>query len=264
VEFQVKQRIAKGAAMLTTTVFSERRRFRWLRRRPCTVAVFSFRYDAHLVPDLIENVRPMVKGYAAYDDRAATELFSSEPERRALLIEAARNMGARWVLYMDPDQRLERAAAERLPEFTRADEPVAWGFRLRELYAPDAYRVDGIWGRKIRYRLFPVRDGQVFGTKALHEQHYPKGYPRRETGLNLYHLKMITRARREGRRDLYKALDPDASYQPKGYDYLADDDGATLETIPEGRSYWPPHKEDGGLWMPQVKPRGEDLDDQRS
>ncbi|MCB1496981.1 MAG: hypothetical protein KDJ86_14425 [Bauldia sp.] len=238
--------------MLTTEFFSRGWRLPW-RRKPRTVAVFSFRYDAHLVPDLIENLRPMVDGYISYDDRAATDLFSSEPERRALLIRAARDTGARWVLYMDPDQRLEQAAAQEMPKLTKAEGPVAWGFRLRELYAPDVYRNDGAWGRKIRYRLFPLLDGQEFGTQALHEQHYPKGYERRKTDLNLYHLKMITRERREGRRDLYKVLDPEGQYQAMGYDYLADEEGAEFKKIAKRRAFLPPHKEDGGLWMPEVE-----------
>ena len=31
---------------------------RLLHRPPRTIAIFSFRYDAHLVPDLIENFAP--------------------------------------------------------------------------------------------------------------------------------------------------------------------------------------------------------------
>ena len=72
-----------------------------------------------------------------------------------------------------------------------------------------------------------------------------------DSGLNLYHLKMITRARREARRDLYNRLDPDRRFQPIGYDYLADDQGAVLKPIRPGREYHPPHNDDGGLWMPE-------------
>jgi hypothetical protein len=213
------------------------------------VAVFSYRYDAHLVPDLIENLRPIVGGYIALDDRGAEELFSPEPPRRRRLIRAARDMGAQWVLSIDPDERLERAAAEVLPRLTAVSEPVSLGFWLRELYAPDAYRVDGLWGTKVRYRLFPLLEGQRFSKQPLHAPPHPRQYAQRLTGLNLYHLKMITHDRRVARRDLYRMLDPENALQPMGYDYLADDEGAQLEQIPPDRGYWPPHRDDGGSWM---------------
>ncbi|MES0162583.1 hypothetical protein [Mesorhizobium sp. C268A] len=44
-----------------------RSRLFWTRQR--TVAVFSYRYDAHLVADLITNIDPVVDGWIAYDDR---------------------------------------------------------------------------------------------------------------------------------------------------------------------------------------------------
>src|SRR5258708_2141169 len=67
------------------------RRGRWrlfdrLSRRPRLVAVFSFRYDAHLVPDLIANIEPIVDAWIAYDDRGSSEVFSSELERHRRLI----------------------------------------------------------------------------------------------------------------------------------------------------------------------------------
>jgi hypothetical protein len=223
-----------------------------MRFRPRVVAAFSFRYDAHLVPSLLANLRPIVDGYVAYDDRSSTELFSDERKRRLQLITAARGLGSRWILFIDPDERLEPATAGRVRGLTRAKGRIAWGFHFRELYTPDAYRVDGIWGRKMRYTLFPLLDGQRFETAPLHAPHHPQGYKRRDTGLNLYHLKMIALERRTGRRDLYKALDPDKSYQAVGYDYLADDDGAVLKRIPRRRRYRPAHVEDGGLWMPRV------------
>ncbi|MBN9022313.1 MAG: hypothetical protein J0H08_09520 [Rhizobiales bacterium] len=220
--------------MITTTLFGLRRRLgRLVGRKPRVVAAFSFRYDAHLVPDLIENLRPAVDGYAAFDDRQATELFSDEPARRRALVAAARGMGARWVLFVDPDERHEAALAERMRKLTAVKKPVVWGFNYRELYTPDSYRVDGLWGKKQRYSLFPLRDG---------------GYKRKLTGLNIYHLRPIIRERRLARRDLYKRLDPEGAYQAVGYDYLAEEDGLALEPIPDGRGYRPAHKEDGRLW----------------
>lgn len=235
--------------MITTGLFGLRPRLgRLVGRRPRVVAAFSFRYDAHLVPDLLENLRPIVDGYAAFDDRTASGLFSDEPARRQALIGAVRGMGARWVLFIDPDERHENALAGRIRKLTAVRRPVVWGFHYRELYAPNAYRVDGMWRDKRRYPLFPLRDDQTFDDAPLHGPHHPKGYKRRFTGLNIYHLRPIIRERRLARRDLYKRLDPGSAYQAIGYDYLADDAGLELEAIPAGRGYRPVHREDGQLW----------------
>ena len=128
---------------------------------------------------------------------------------------------------------------------------VAWGFRLRELYSPDSYRVDGVWGEKIQHRLFSAYDPAECPASPLHGPWYPAelGFRSLDSGLALYHLKMIEKRRRLARRDLYKRLDPTGINQTNGYDYLADEDGAVFEKIPPGREYQPAHIDDGGLWM---------------
>ncbi|MCC6734933.1 MAG: hypothetical protein IT534_02255 [Bauldia sp.] len=223
--------------------------------RPNVVAIFSFRYDAHLVPDLITNIAPVVDGWVAYDDRASTEVFSNEWVRRKALIETAQSLGARWILAIDPDERVERRLANRLPRLTRTDQPTAWLFRLREMYAPDRFRVDGLWRTKQRARLLSLHDDLRFDLPELHapwQAIYPR-YRLRDARQNLYHLKMITPDRRLLRRDLYKALDPDGRYQAVGYDYLADEDGLRLRKVGWRRRYDPPHHDDGGLWMPDLR-----------
>ncbi|MGV8841626.1 MAG: hypothetical protein ACWA6X_15150, partial [Bauldia sp.] len=212
----------------------------------------SFRYDGHLVPDLIENIAPVVDGWIAYDDTASTEAFSSEWGRRRALVEAALAAGARWILALDPDERVERRLADRLVRLTRPDEPTAWLFRLREMYAPDRFRVDGLWGKKRQARLLSLHDGMTFDLPALHAPWHaihPR-YRLRSAGQNIYHLKMIAEARRIGRRDLYNALDPDRRYQAIGYDYLADERTLRLRRVGRRQAYQPPHNDDGGLWMP--------------
>lgn len=225
----------------------------WGKRRPNVLAIFAYRYDAHLVPDLIANIEPMVDGWIAYDDRAGGEPFAGEPARRRALVEKAMELGARWILAVDPDERFERGLAGRIADLTGPSEPRAYLFHLREMFTPSAYRVDGVWGTKKQTRLLSLQKGMSFAQPALHSSWHTL-HPRYRilnTGLNLYHLKMIDRARREARRDLYNKLDPGRAYQSIGYDYLADDRGAVLEEIQAGRDYQPPHHEDGGLWMPQ-------------
>ena len=88
-------------------------------QRPRVFAVFSYRYDAHLVPGLPENLRPAVDGFVSCDDRDGPPGPSDEPARRAALLRAARAAGADWILAADPDERIEDALALRIRDFTR-------------------------------------------------------------------------------------------------------------------------------------------------
>ncbi len=139
-------------------------------------------------------------------------------------------------------------------QLTAGDEPVAYTFPCRELYAADRYRVDGVWGRKRLGRLLSLANGVRVADGALHLSWHEctPGVRLRDTDYNLYHLKMITAERRRARAALYNRLDPDKRMQPIGYDYLADDRGAVFEQIPVGREYYPRHEDDGGLWMARV------------
>lgn len=225
------------------------------RRKPRVLAVFSFRYDAHLVPGLLQNIEPMVDGWVAFDDRASRETFSNEPARRIELLKRARAEGADWVLAADPDERFERRLAHAMPELTAVEGLVAYSLAVRELFAPDAYRVDGIWGRKRQSRLVRLADQLAPDVSALHSSWHAlvPGSNVRAADFNIYHLKMLTPERRRARRDLYNHLDPDRQIQAMGYDYLADEEGLELEAIPFGRDFRPSYREeDNGLWMPDV------------
>lgn len=221
---------------------------------PAIVAVYSFRYDAHLVPDMLKNIAPLVDGVISFDDRAATDVFSDEPHRRHALVAAAKEAGADWILAVDPDERFERRLAKHIRTLTKDNRYVAYSFPLRELYTPHAYRTDGVWGRKYQTRLFRVPETIAPSPMPLHSPWHALA-PDVELVVvdhNLYHLKMIDERRRAGRRDLYNHLDPDKKIQAIGYDYLTDETGMVLENIPFDRFYDPPFNDDGGLWMPDV------------
>lgn len=219
---------------------------------PIVLAVFSFRYDAHLVPALLSNIEPLVDGWISYDDRASTTLFSDEPARRHALLAAARDAGADWVLAVDPDERFEAALASEINKLTAVEGVLAYSFAVREMYGSDYYRIDGVWGQKRQSLLLRLTENFATSPSPLHSPWHMliPGARVHDTGFNVYHLKMITAARRQARADLYNHLDPEKRIQPIGYDYLANESGAEFERIPQGREYMPVHIEDGGLWMP--------------
>jgi tetratricopeptide (TPR) repeat protein len=226
---------------------------------PRVLVVFSFRHDAHLVPDLLENIRPGVHGYVAWDDRQADRAMSDEPARRVMLARTARDHGADWLLAADPDERFEAGIADWLPALLAHGDHILWHFQVREMFSPTQFRVDGLWASKPRLKLFPARNVLVDPTVELHGSWVSDetGLLHRASGLNLYHLRMATPERRQLRRDLYAAADPERRFQPIGYDYLTDERGMVLESVPEGRGFTPAFVEDHGLWSPDPGDLGE-------
>jgi len=215
-----------------------------LTRHPRLIAVYSFRHDADLVPDMLANL-DFVDDVIGNDDRARTDVWYHEGQTRQALIERARDAGADWILGVDPDERFERKAGRAIRRLIRTDEKVIYSFRFRELWTPTSYRSDGIWGTKSRPSLFPVKPGQTFHNLPVHSPWHPANadYQIQQTEINLYHLKMIRPENRLDRRDLYNSLDPDRAIQAIGYDYLADETGCELTEIGR-RRYRPEYRDD--------------------
>lgn len=209
---------------------------------PKLIAAYAFRDDADLVPDMLENLKGFVDDFVLWDDRKRTDLWYHEGSVRNRLIADAKAKGADWILGMDPDERFEKDAGPRIRELISRDGRIIYGFSFRELWTADSYRVDGVWGKKMKWALFSVHPGQTFMNQSLHSGWFPTdpGHQTIETGINLYHLKMLDKRNRELRRDLYNALDPDKKLQPIGYDYLVDERDIALERIPAGREFHPP------------------------
>lgn len=216
------------------------------------LAAFSYRYDAHLVPDLLENIRSGIHGFVAWDDRAADVALSNEPHRRQELLAAARALGADWILCPDPDERFEQGIADWLPPLVRPEIKALWAFQLCEMYGPAHFRCDGSWGAKTVMRLFPLRAAEGPAAAVLHGPWVAasESFPLRDARLNLYHLRMASPRRRQLRRDLYAAADPERRFQDMGYDYLTDDRGMELAPVSADRAFHPPFVEDHGLWAP--------------
>lgn len=236
---------------------------RALRNEPMVLAAFSYRYDAHLVPALLQNIGPAVHGYVAWNDQSADAALTSEPARRTLLLQEARRLGASWILAVDPDERFEDNLAAEMPGMIGRGEGNLWMFTVREMFDEDSYRTDGVWGGKSHMRLFPMSAVKGELTIALHGRWISDstGYLTRDSRINLYHLRMATKARRSLRRNLYAAADPDRAFQKIGYDYLDDERGMRLERVPASRAFTPAFIEDGGLWSPEAERVGEVVSD---
>jgi len=207
------------------------------------IAVFSYRYDKELVPGLLDNIS-WVDDVVSIDDTDNKKLWVNEKEMRMKLKKMAIEKGADWILEIDPDERLEKNAENVFRALTKHKSKIVFEINLRELYEPNMYRIDGIWGRKKRRKLHPVYSGQEYKDKDIHFSGFPinKEYQVIPLDINLYHLKMIEPKNRKLRAKIFKKLDPSNKYQAIGYDYLADETCIKLKKIPVGRAYLPEYK----------------------
>lgn len=213
----------------------------FLKKRPKIVAAFAFRYDYQLIPDLLKNIEEIIDDYVFIDDRKRKDDWINETYMRTTLTQKAKDKGADWILGLDPDERFEKNAKKVIKKITRTKDKTIYGFNFRELYSENEYRIDGIWGQKKKFILFPNFPDQKFMSLRVHQQWAPinEDYKKIETGINIYHLKMIDPKNRESRKIIYNKLDPNKKIQKIGYDYITDENGMVLEKIPNNRKYYP-------------------------
>lgn len=233
------------------------------------VGLLQFRNDHVYLPGYLENVCEHLDGILVLDDGSASPVWTQlkgcdkvfevltiaprsphvwdERRNQRLLLDCARRHNIEWLLAVDTDERLEREFRPRADVYMDAgdrDQINAYSLILRELWdAPHQYRVDGIWGRKRRPRLFKSRIDHEQSKTELHALWAPLNSRRAKGFVSadviIYHLAMISAEQRYARKMKYKALDPDNASQAIGYDYLTDETGLALSAIPEGREYRP-------------------------
>jgi len=210
------------------------------------IAITYYRFDKDYLDDYQENLSSLCDDFLLVEDSEGGFMYD-EGKYRKRLIQRAKEMGADWVVALDPDERLEKTAGKKLRKAIGQVEEKKTMFRLnfRELYTPNAFRVDGDWGIKWRIPIFPLRDDNIFSDQKLHTPKQPLNtdYEIIETDLNIYHLKHIVPALRLQRTELYNRMDPNREYQSIGYDYLSDETGLKLERIPFRRMYRPKYRD---------------------
>jgi glycosyltransferase involved in cell wall biosynthesis len=233
------------------------------------VALLQAQNEERWLPGWLACIAPSVDAIVALDDGSSddtAELLLAHPKvlkllrnppgkpwdergNQVALVKAARDYGD-WALAIDADERLEADFAARANAIIAAaasDGINCLCFSLRELWGDrHHYRIDGVWDRKTRYRLFrndPAH--RRFDPRPLHRFWMPMEIAfnietqGRHTGLNLYHLSMINKADRLARVQRYEGLDPDHRYQPIGYHYLIDESRLELREIPPERDFLP-------------------------
>lgn len=167
----------------------------------------------------------------------------NEIKNREELLNKAKELGADWAIALDPDERFEESFLKNLRSIVESsDQNTVFGLRFRELWNKhDQFRVDGIWGEKVRYCLFPLNREIIYkiGRQKLHYRWYPDSLIGHEFLLDydMYHLKMILPEERKKRAKLYNKLDPKKKYQSIGYDYLTDEKGLKTQKISKDRAY---------------------------
>jgi hypothetical protein len=173
------------------------------------VAMFGIKYEPQwMVDGLIENLKGWVDDFAIFDCRGRDKLWIHEGYYRSVLREKAYQMGADWVLTTSPDERWEKNAGKVIrPLINDNKDKVIYENLLRELYDTKHYRIDGIWGRKYRRRLYPLyyRE-QSFANKPIQCPSPPQddGYEVKRIDVNIYHLKMIEPENRKLRAKVFK------------------------------------------------------------
>jgi len=239
------------------------------KERPRVLALLTFHNEMRYLPDYFRNVSPQVDGIIALDDGstdgsgefvagqpsvlqllrlpARNPHVWDEPRNRRLLVQAALDHGADWVMVVDSDERLERDFhARALAEIARGEQEGWFAFSVdcRELWDQgDTYREDGVWGRKAPVRLFKARRDHLFDDRPLHGHWAPLnsrvqgGYPHAD--LIFYHLAMLSPEDRRARQAKYFRLDPDRQHQAIGYEYMTDETGLRLSKLLPGREFLP-------------------------
>lgn len=231
------------------------------------ILLVQFHNEMARLPGFLTNVLPHVDGIIGLNDGSSDgseQYFAAqpkvlevidrpvrhphvwdEPANRRALVAASNRYRPDWLLALDVDERLDNDFRQRS---LSAMNMARWlgssviSLQLFEMWDSDrTYRVDGLWGKKRRNRLFRWREDHQVSDVALHGPWTSVSAKTRpwRSDLRIYHLGMLTEAQRASRVEKYKKLDPAHRYQSIGYDYLNCKDNLRLQTLTHDRHYLP-------------------------
>jgi glycosyltransferase involved in cell wall biosynthesis len=175
-----------------------------------------------LVREVLTN--PVRATYEGWDDLA----------NRQRLVDAARDIGARWYLFLDADERIDASDAAALRGFLEREAQPGFAYGLEVFrMVEDAAHYDprSLWV----FRLFSAVDAAAspLGSQRLHFVPVPSGIPQHRwlyTSIRIQHEGSLTSAHRRARFDKYREADPSDAF---------DQDYDTLLADPQLVAPWP-------------------------
>lgn len=214
-------------------------------RKPKIIATCGIKYEPEwLLDDWKENLS-WVDGFAIADCRSrVNELWIDETDLYTWERQIAGEMGADWVLVISPDERLDRNAERIIRRAVEGPRNITYTFKVRELFTPTHYRVDGRWDHGIQKRLYAYDPEHEIKKKKLHTSPVPPAAYDRTVmlGCDLYHLKHIEPENRVARAKVFSKLDPRMDDTIlDNYEEIADDTGMKLKEISKNKPYYPPY-----------------------
>ena len=196
---------------------------------PKVVAVYARRFEPQWLVDQLRENLSWVDGFAEVDDRGSMDPWFDHDEMNQRYLAALKEQKADWALVTAPDERWDRQASAVIRKLSLDTREYRYMFRLREMWTPMAYRVDGIWGSKQRVRMWPV---------DRYTDEFPIRLPARFKPIDIYHLKMIEPENRVRRAEVLTAA---GRRQSRGFDYLFDETGLEVREIEPG-SFTPSYR----------------------
>ncbi|PIR07488.1 hypothetical protein COY65_01430 [Candidatus Jorgensenbacteria bacterium CG_4_10_14_0_8_um_filter_39_13] len=235
-----------------------------------TLAVIAVRDEESYLPGYFYHLRDFVDGFAVVDDGSLDKtafLIKQEPklkfsfrrdvretdhffevENREILLRAAKELKAEWVLCCDADERYESSFLKELTSIQdHAEEikkPVV-GLRVLGLWnSAYTYRIDGSYGKLTKFVMFKVPNEISYTDRphgSLHSPWLPSALRDAQfhwsTDWRIYHLRMIRPEDRKIRFEKFRRIDPENKWQSIGYSHLLDETGLELKEIERGREF---------------------------
>ncbi|MGC9603096.1 MAG: glycosyltransferase family A protein [Minisyncoccia bacterium] len=235
-----------------------------------TLAIIALRDEERYAPGYFDHLRRFVDGFAVVDDGSLDKtplIIRQEPklkfsfrrdvrepdhffevDNREILMNAAKDLNAEWVLCCDTDERYETPFLEKInsvqDEADKIGKPVV-GFRvlslresLKTYYAVEQSRI------LTKFLMFRVPNEISYADRprrALHTPWLPAGLRDQHllwsTEYRVYHFCSLRAEDRRRRYEKFKRIDPDNKWQPIGYDHLIQEDGVRLKEIEPGREF---------------------------
>lgn len=169
--------------------------------------------DHPLVTEVLTN--PVRPSYHDWDDLA----------NRQRLVDAALTAGARWLLFLDADERIDTDDGHAIRQFlaTEARPGFAYGFEVFRMVEDDHhYDPRAMWV----FRLFSALDAAArLGSQRLHFVPVPTGIPMEHwlfTSIRIQHAGSLTASHRRARFEKYREADPGNDFQSDYTGLLSD------------------------------------------